>query len=165
MEQHSLLSSQWLILALVLAYHITIINPLEKRLFQKMYPSSTWILRPSQKCRKTTVVHHSCLGMPSGTTEIMTIVAILLYRYQQISLPWVFFIVLVTALQRILVQKHTFLQVAVGILFGYLHSSLYLYMDLSFLCIPFLIALSIVLFLSNQRQQIRMKQFTDDLIR
>jgi len=145
--------SQVVVFLLVIVYHSLILNPVEKKFSKQCFPHSSIIRRPSKKCRKVSVLHQNCLGLPSGSSEIMTIVTVLLYNYQIISLPLSLFLILALGMQRILLKKHTLLQVIVGIFLGFLYASLYCYLNLSFLCLlfPILITLPLVLFIRSQQ--------------
>jgi hypothetical protein len=64
-------------------------------------------------------------------------------------------------MQRILSKKHTLLQVLSGIFLGFLYSSFYYYLNLSFLCLLFPILISLFLVFLLRIQQIYVKQFID----
>jgi membrane-associated phospholipid phosphatase len=145
--------SQVVVFLLLVIYHSFILNPIEKKYSKQCFPHSNIIRRPSKKCRKVSVLHQNCLGLPSGSSEIITIITILLCHYQIISLPFSLFLILAVGMQRILLKKHTLLQVIAGIFIGFLYSSLYIYFHLSFLCLlfPILVTLPLVLFIRSQQ--------------
>jgi membrane-associated phospholipid phosphatase len=119
---------QLLIFFLILFFHSFILNPQEKRFFSELFPESSIVQRPSKKCKNQLVLHEKCLGLPSGSAEIATIIAVLLYYYQILSLPVAICLIAAVSMQRILTKKHTLLQVIVGILFGLFYSSIYVYL-------------------------------------
>ena len=149
--------SQVVVFLLLILYHSVILNPIEKKFSSQCFPHSSIIRRPSEKCIKKTVLHQNCLGLPSGNSEIITIVTVLLYHYKVLSLPLSLFLILVVGMQRILLKKHTLLQVIAGIFLGFLYSSFYYYLNLSFLCLlfPILITLPLVLFIRSQQVYVK----------
>lgn len=145
--------SQVVVFLLLIVYHSVILNPIEKKFTKQCFPHSIIIRRPNEKCRKVSVLHQNCLGLPSGNSEIITIITVLLYHYKVLSLPLSLFLILAVGMQRILLKKHTLLQVIAGIFLGFLYASLYCYLNLSFLCLllPILITLPLVLFIRSQQ--------------
>jgi len=88
-----------------------------------------------------------CLGMPSGHTEVVTIIATLLMAYNIISKIVYLLLIVLIGFQRIYSSRHTFAQVIVGFIMGTLYSAIYLvyfnkycsYTCISVLLIPLLI--------------------------
>jgi hypothetical protein len=148
---------QIVVFFLLILYHSFLLNPLEKRFSKQYFPDSSLIRRPSEKCRKKTILHQNCLGLPSGSSEIITIVSVLLYHEKVISLPVNVFLILAVGMQRILLKKHTLLQVIAGIFLGFLYSSLYSYLHLALICLLFPMLLTLFLVFLLRSQQVCMK--------
>ena len=115
---------------------------------------STYILRPSNDCVKSNEEYITeCLGLPSGHAEITTIISYLLFKYKYISLYLAFILVILVGFQRLYTQKHNFIQVSVGTVFGLFYGYLYFKTGLSittmalilfFICMLVLILLFII---------------------
>jgi len=129
-----------IVILLITFYHNLIQNDLEKIFFEK-YLGYDNVKRPLKKCNKYKKNNFSCLGMPSGHAETITILTYLLYYYKFLPLWLCFLLIFLFCLQRITANKHTLSQVIIGILFGYLYSNIYTYFNLSIY--SFLIVVSI----------------------
>jgi membrane-associated phospholipid phosphatase len=118
----------FIIIILICIYHSVIQNRIEKAFF-KTYFDSNLIKRPTKKC----LINKSdnCIGMPSGHSETVTLFASLLYFYNIIPLWVSLFIILIFSFQRVNTNKHSTLQVVIGILIGYLYAILYKLFNLS----------------------------------
>jgi hypothetical protein len=134
-----------IVILLIVFYHNLIQNDLEKRFFEK-YLGYDNVKRPLKKCKKYEKKNTlSCVGMPSGHAETITILSGLLYYYKFISLWLCFTLILIFSFERITSNAHTLQQVFVGILFGYGYLNIYTYFNLSIY--SFLIVASIGLIL------------------
>jgi hypothetical protein len=69
--------------------------------------------------------------MPSGHTELATIVSMLLSHYDLLSLPMAILTIFVVGLQRIVTKKHNIEQVFVGLIFGLIYTKIYIETDVS----------------------------------
>ena len=118
-----------LIIIFIASYHYLIQNHLEKKFFKKYFYDFEFIKRPLKNCLNT--ISYSCIGMPSGHTETITIISCLLYFYKLIPLWLGIFLIFITGLQRIFTNRHTIIQVLFGILFGYIYAKIYQYFNLS----------------------------------
>ena len=110
----------------ILTVHFLLFNPFEKLLFylyRKKVPVS--IFRPTYK--PSIPPTFSNLGMPSGHTEITTLVLLLLRRWKIVpfSYPVAFLLIFLVAVQRIYVHMHTPVQVGIGFLTGCLYFGIY----------------------------------------
>lgn len=121
-----------IILLLLCVIHYCLINGLEKIIIDILNINKDHILRPIKKCKKMKNYSTYCIGMPSGHTEITTIICYILYKFNCISLSHLFLIITLMCLQRIITNKHTLLQTIIGIFFGLLYSNIYLKTGLSY---------------------------------
>ena len=119
-----------IVILLITFYHYIIQNDLEKIFFEKYFGYDN-VKRPLKKCNKYKKGNFSCLGMPSGHSETITILSYLLYYYKFITLWFCFILIFLFSLQRITSNMHSLPQVLMGILFGYLYSKIYTYFNLS----------------------------------
>lgn len=120
------------VLFLLIILHYCFTNGLEKIIFKILSKHDSLILRPQENCKNLKMTPVKCLGMPSGHTEITTIICFILYKYNYISLPVLIIIISLMCLQRIFAKKHTFLQTLIGIIFGLFYSQIYLCIGISY---------------------------------
>jgi len=111
-----------------------------------IFGSNDYINRPLEKCKNLSDINISCLGMPSGHTELITILTLLLNHYDLLSFPMVILSIFVIGLHRIVTKMHTLNQVIVGLLFGIMYANIYIYVNLSY--VSLLILLSMIAFLT-----------------
>jgi membrane-associated phospholipid phosphatase len=129
-------------LLIVVLYHYYILNNVEKR-FCLEYFSYNNVKRPLSG----NIMFSSCdLGMPSGHAESATIMFLLLYFYEYISLPVSIILIFIVSIQRVLKGRHTIAQVIAGTICGILYS--YIYKSYNLSIFSFLIVLSITLLLT-----------------
>lgn len=131
--------NQWVVLTFLVLYHFFILNRIEKQTFSEYLPKPV-IQRPSKKCKKQMKLQKynydsRCYGMPSGSTQAITILTFLLYQYKYLSLPLTIFLIIVVGLQRIFTKRHTLLQVLFGFIFGAFYAGIYSCLDLSYICL------------------------------
>lgn len=135
-----------MIIILICLYHYFIQNGLEK-IFSEIYFNYEAVKRPLIKCSNCLDSHQlSCIGMPSGHAETITIFSSLLYLYKFIPLWLCLILILGFSGQRITSSMHTLPQVIAGIFLGYRYTMLYHHFNFSIF--SFLIVLSIGLILS-----------------
>ncbi len=108
----------------ILLIHYCIVNGLEKLTLSTFFDPEC-LTRPLSEC-KDVYIPTKCLGMPSGHVEIATILGCFLYVSKYISPIVLIGLIGGTCLQRILTQRHTFVQTIVGIVFGLFYASIYL---------------------------------------
>ena len=121
----------FLVITMIAYYHFDLHNGLEK-IFCETYFDYDSVKRPLSRCRNgVNGINTSCIGMPSGHAETITIFAALLYVYKFISLPICVTMILLFSAQRIVSNMHTFSQVCFGILLGALYVSIYSILNLS----------------------------------
>lgn len=120
-----------IVITMISYYHFVLHNGLEK-IFCETYFDYDSVKRPLPKCRNAANgINTSCIGMPSGHAETITIFATLLYVYKFISLPICLTLILIFSAQRIVSNMHTFRQVGFGILLGALYVAIYSILHLS----------------------------------
>lgn len=119
------------IIILLFAYHFYIHNALEKQ-FSQTYFAYNNIRRPLKICDKDINCSKLyCTGMPSGHAEGFSVLSGLLYFYKFIPLWVCLTIVILVSLQRIVSHKHTFAQILVGSILGFIYAYIYKYFNLS----------------------------------
>jgi membrane-associated phospholipid phosphatase len=129
-------------LLIVVLYHYYIQNNVEK-LFCLEYFGYNNIKRPLSG----NIMFSTCdLGMPSGHAEAGTIMFLLLYFYEYISLPVSIILIFIVSLQRVLKERHTIAQVIAGTICGIIYS--YIYKSYNLSIFSFLIVLLITLLLT-----------------
>ena len=144
------------LILLVAAYHICVHNGLEKT-WSQLYVHSN-VQRPSPSCTSEFEYSKlSCVGMPSGHAETITILCLLLYFHNILPLlPTLLTIVLVSA-ERVIHERHTVIQVIFGIGLGLIYTGVYHllggYGFLVILVFGFLLSISIISKI-NVRQKI-----------
>ena len=114
----------YIILIIICIIHYFIINGLEKIMFNVYLPNNRNI-RPNENC-KIKIPPVKCLGMPSGHTEIITIIMYILYKNNIVTLPILILIILAMCIQRVLFKRHTILQTIIGVICGFIYSLIYL---------------------------------------
>ena len=83
-------------------------------------------LRPLEKCQTQNIsIPLSCIGMPSGHAETITILSSLLYFNNIISLCVCITIIVVTCIQRVATNMHTIKQVVAGVILGFGYAIIY----------------------------------------
>ena len=123
---------------LIGSYHYFIHNGLEKLFFQTYFDYDD-IKRPLKICKKTNdkndimQIKLSCTGLPSGHAESFTIVILLLYLYKYMNCKYVLPLIFLVGLQRIVVKKHTLLQVVLGTFLGFVYTLFYSQLNMSFI--------------------------------
>lgn len=130
------------IIFLLALYQYNIMNRLEKKTIKNIY-NNDLIKRPLKECIDTNNI--KCLGMPSGHTETITIISLLLYHIKIISLPVAVLLVLIIGFQRIITNMHTPLQVLAGFIFGLFYTFLYIKCNLSYICFIYLGLITLIL--------------------
>ncbi len=94
---------------------------MEKLLAQLYYKT---LPRPNETCKKIPSIL-SCLGMPSGHTEAITLLTIFAFLSGFINIFWVISLILLVVFERVITQMHTINQVMVGFLLGLLYALIY----------------------------------------
>jgi len=129
-------------LFIVFYYHYYIQNNIEKRFFLEYFGYNN-VKRPLSG----NIMFSTCdLGMPSGHAEAGTIMFLLLYFYEYISLPVSIILIFIVSLQRVLKERHTIAQVIAGTICGIIYS--YIYKSYNLSIFSFLIVLSIAFLLT-----------------
>ena len=124
-------------LLIVVLYHFWVQNNVEK-LFCLEYFGYNNVKRPLSG----NIMFSTCdLGMPSGHAEAGTIMFLLLYFYEYISLPVSIILIFIVSLQRVVKERHTIAQVIAGTICGIIYS--YIYKSYNLSIFSFLIVLSI----------------------
>jgi len=119
-----------LIIFIIFLYHYYIQTGLEK-IFSQTYFKYDDINRPTKKCNKNNNKDVSCVGVPSGHAETVTIITHLLYEYNFIPL-WIHAVSIVAfSLQRVIINEHTIEQVCIGVIFGLIYAYIYFFFHLS----------------------------------
>lgn len=108
----------WDIIIIVLL-HGLFTNPLEKQITQLFIIDR----RPNKQCINNN--NFICLGMPSGHTEVATILCLLLYYSNLIPLYIAIYLIILVGIQRILTMAHTVFQVLVGLILGLIYVYFY----------------------------------------
>jgi membrane-associated phospholipid phosphatase len=114
-------------------FHAAVWNILEKMAVQKLFGGARaccWTLRPQCACTceadAETPPPFACYGMPSGHAETATVVLGLCVAHGLMSPVLAFLLWLGICWQRIVSQKHTLLQVAVGAVLGAVYATGYI---------------------------------------
>ena len=115
----------------IILAHIGVLNKLEKIFTKILFNNNKNINRPSEECKDSYDFNISCIGMPSGHTELATILSLLLVHYESLPISIASLIILLTGLQRIESNRHTIQQVLVGFLFGLGYACFYIKTDMS----------------------------------
>ncbi len=122
-------------IALLTIYHYYIHNDLEKK-FTKTYFDYYNIKRPLLRCNnKDNTSSLSCIGMPSGHAESISVFCFLLYFYKIIPLWISILFIFVVCIQRIFSNMHTPLQVIAGSILGLLYALIYKNLSYGFLIV------------------------------
>jgi hypoxanthine phosphoribosyltransferase len=120
-----------LCLIFIFIVHFGILNRLEKCFTKITFEDNPIINRPLEQCKNSNDKYIYCIGMPSGHTEVTTIISLILYYYNIIPLQIALGIIILMGLQRLLTKKHTILQVLVGFLLGLVYTYFYIATDVS----------------------------------
>ena len=121
----------FLLIILICCYHFFIQNGIEKLFFEQYFDYES-IKRPLERCSSNLNSQNlSCIGMPSGHAETVTIFSTLLYLYKIIPLWVCLLLIMCFSGQRITSKMHTIPQVAAGIFIGYRYAYIYKYFDMS----------------------------------
>ena len=128
-------------LLIVVNYHYYIQNSIEKR-FSLEYFGYNNVKRPLSSNYLTSFED---LGMPSGHSEIITIMFLLLYFQKYIPLWLCILVILIVSLQRLITEKHTVVQVITGIICGLIYSFIYKSYNFSLLSFVIVILISVLL--------------------
>ena len=129
-------------------FQILMINPLHKLLIQIYYKN---INRPYSDTDNNE--SFKSLGMPSGHSETVVIIMMLLYFNNYINLNVALFMIFFICLQRLFTNTHSFYQVIIGCLTGFIMTFIYFKLMNSFLnCLIFIIIyiISLILILINK---------------
>ena len=137
-------------LIIIFVYHL-FQNNLEKK-FNVKYFGYNKIKRPYSDDYMYTIRDY---GMPSGHAEIATIFSCILYYYKYISLWLCILLIFIFSAQRVIWDRHSIIQVIMGIICGLIYSYIYISNNLSFLSIfiVFLISLTLILAIIYKIQQ------------
>ena len=127
--------------------HATFLNKSEKVVMNILFGNNRIINRPLEKCQNPDDFTISCIGMPSGHTEVATIVSLLLNHYDLLPLPMAIVTIFVVGLQRIVSKMHSLEQVFAGLLLGLLYTYIYIINDVSLKSILILIGLILFILL------------------
>jgi len=125
-----------LLIILIGLYHYIVLNPLEKNIFKHEFYNDK---RPKIECKNDD--SYKCYGMPSGHTETATVVSLLLWYKKYISIYFVFIIIFLTMLQRLLSKMHSLKQVFAGLIIGSIYSAIYIKLDNTLYIILFMLFL------------------------
>lgn len=131
--------------------HFFIINPLEKLsfLFYNNNIKNNKIYRPN-KIKNGNLIFNN-LGMPSGHSELIVILCIILYIKYNFDIKFLIILVLLIGLERIINKKHTLFQVLIGYTFGIFYGLLYIKNPYYvYFIIPIIILLMYIQFENNQ---------------
>lgn len=129
------------IIIIIFLYHFFIHNGLEK-IFCETYFDYNNIKRPLDKCTHNYNGQNlNCIGMPSGHAETATIISLILYYIKIIPFWFCILLIFSISIQRIIANKHSLIQVLMGITLGFMYFNIYKYFNLSIysLLIVFLI--------------------------
>jgi hypothetical protein len=127
-------------LIVIFTYHV-VQNDIEKQ-FSLTYFGYDNVKRPLSN---GTMYTYRDLGMPSGHSEIATIISCILYYYKLISLWLCILLIFIFSVQRIIANRHTLNQVIVGIMCGLIYSYIYISNNLSILSFGIVILISLLL--------------------
>jgi len=129
MKAHNRNINTLILILIASVYNLCIQNGLEK-IVCDTYFKGDFIKRPN--CLNYTHgIDISCVGMPSGHTETITIASSLLYLYKLIPLWICLLVILVVAMQRVIYNRHTLFQVIAGAFTGLMYAFIYKKMNLS----------------------------------
>jgi hypoxanthine phosphoribosyltransferase len=147
--------------------HAAIVNKSEKVIMKILFGSNNIINRPLNKCKDSDDFTISCIGMPSGHTEIATIVSLLLSYYDLLPLSIAILTIITVGLQRIVTDMHSIEQVFIGLLFGLVYTDIYITTGTSFKSILLLcgfmmfLLLIIILYVDNIIQNDKIPDWVD----
>jgi membrane-associated phospholipid phosphatase len=131
-------------ITLLTLYHYYIHNVLEK-MFSQTYFDYYKVRRPLFRFNnKDNSLRLSCIGMPSGHAETISVFCFLLYFYKIIPLLVCILFIFVICIQRITSNMHTPIQVITGTILGLLYALIYKNFSYGFLIVFFI---GLILFL------------------
>jgi len=135
-----------LAIGVIFLIHFNLINPLEKCIIFGLTDNNI-IRRPQEKCIDAS--SFECLGMPSGHSETVVIISLLLFKLKLLSIQSCIVIIGLVGFERIFSSNHTLLQVIAGWSIGLVYAFIYLYVNKnnSYILLPVL-SLVITLLLS-----------------
>lgn len=119
-----------LFLLILCVIHCSALNILKKMIFTTIFGIEN-TRRPCSSCiigNDKYNASYICYGMPSGHAECTTIFMILLSIFGYIPFELAIIVILGVCIQRVISQRHTVLQVVIGVLFGMLYSLIYIYL-------------------------------------
>lgn len=132
----------FIVIILIVIYHFKILNKIEKIFSQKYFGlDNNFIKRPLKKCINNKIL--TCIGIPSGHTEAITIFSLLLYHLKWISLPVCILLIIGVGIQRIISNMHTPFQVFIGFLLGLFYSSIYILNNFSYMSFIYIFIITI----------------------
>jgi membrane-associated phospholipid phosphatase len=139
----------FIIILLITNYHYLIQNYLEKYYFKCHFDYNS-IKRPLTICSKEQQREKptTCIGMPSGHVETITIFTSLLYLYKFIPLWISILLIFIISIQRYISNMHSIIQIVAGIIFGLSYVFIYKHFNLSILSFLIIIFIGISLYLS-----------------
>lgn len=105
------------------------INTREKLMSKSLWGNKDFVKRPSQECKNedSNNISFKCIGMPSGHVEGITVSMYFLYRNGILPIEWFVVIVTLVAAERIIMKRHTFLQVLAGLIIGIFYGEIYVF--------------------------------------
>ncbi len=128
-------------LLIVILYHKYILGNIEKQFAEKYFGYDA-IKRPlSGNVMKSA----EDLGMPSGHAERATIMFSLLYFYKYIPLWLCILLIFIACLQRVVSQRHTIIQVIVGVMCGLIYTYIYTSYNLAIFSFSIVLLISLLL--------------------
>ena len=132
---------------IIILYDHCVLNLLEK-MFSEVFFDFTKITRPWDSCSNLSNMSLKCVGLPSGHAQTITVLSLLLYNYDFISLPIAILLILIFSLQRVIIQAHTVIQIILGILLGCVYSYIYIANNLSYKSFLYIAVITFVLILT-----------------
>lgn len=126
-------------------YNYFIQNVLEKHFFQTYFDYYN-VRRPIFECGpQNDSSRLKCIGMPSGHAETASLFFFLLYFYKFIPLWFCLLLISLISIQRITSFMHSYNQVIVGSILGFLYASIYKKFNLSLSGFLIVFCISIIL--------------------
>jgi len=122
---------KFICIVFILFAHLGLLNKFEKSFMNILFHDNLLINRPLNQCKNSNDFNIFCLGMPSGHTEVITIISLLLTHYELLDLPIGILSIIVVGLQRLVSNMHNIQQVLVGLLFGFAYTHFYIKTDSS----------------------------------
>jgi adenine/guanine phosphoribosyltransferase-like PRPP-binding protein len=122
-DKHFYINS--IIISIISLIHYFITNPLEKALVYTETPDTRQIRRPKKECSDKSSLE--CIGMPSGHSEVVVILCLLLWNLKIIKSYTAAAIIFIVGMQRIYDTQHTLVQVITGWNIGLIYAFAYIY--------------------------------------